>query len=95
MEVTLSRKWAKSRTRGRKLHLTGAKARVGRRQVNLFLKFGADGYTRRASVEGGWPPRFFCRAWRTGVDGSQDAMLAVVSAEEHPTTGLVGRLAHE
>jgi PAS domain S-box-containing protein len=30
MEVTLSRKWAKSRTRGRKLHLTRAKARVGR-----------------------------------------------------------------
>jgi PAS domain S-box-containing protein len=30
MEVTLSRKRAKSRTRGRKLHLTGAKARVGR-----------------------------------------------------------------
>src|SRR5947209_1333076 len=30
MEVTLSRKWAKSRTRGRKLHLNGAKARVGR-----------------------------------------------------------------
>jgi PAS domain S-box-containing protein len=30
MEVTLSRKGAKSRTRGRKLHLTGAKAGVGR-----------------------------------------------------------------
>ncbi len=30
MEVTLSRNRAKSRTRGRKLHLTGAKARVGR-----------------------------------------------------------------
>jgi len=30
MEVTLSRKMAKSRTRGRKLHLTEAKARVGR-----------------------------------------------------------------
>jgi PAS domain S-box-containing protein len=30
MEVTLSRKGAKSRTRGRKLRLTGAKARVGR-----------------------------------------------------------------
>ena len=30
MEVTLSPKWAKSRTRGRKSHLTGAKARVGR-----------------------------------------------------------------
>jgi transcriptional regulator with GAF, ATPase, and Fis domain len=30
MEVTLSRKRAKRRTRGRKLHLTGTKARVGR-----------------------------------------------------------------
>jgi len=30
MEMTLARKWANSRTRGRKLHLTGAKARVGR-----------------------------------------------------------------
>src|ERR1700738_1597954 len=30
METTLSRKWTKSRTRGRKLHLTAAKARVGR-----------------------------------------------------------------
>jgi PAS domain S-box-containing protein len=29
-EVTLAPKWAKSRTRGRKLHLTGAKMRVGR-----------------------------------------------------------------
>ena len=29
MEVTLSRKWAKSRTRGPKLHSTGAKARIG------------------------------------------------------------------
>ena len=30
MDTTLSRKWTKSRTRGRKLHLTEAKARVGR-----------------------------------------------------------------
>ena len=30
METTLSRKWTKSRTRGRKLHLTEAKKRVGR-----------------------------------------------------------------
>src|SRR6266581_6023929 len=30
MEVTSSRTGAKSQTRGRKLHLTGAKARVGR-----------------------------------------------------------------
>src|SRR5882672_3159692 len=29
-EVTLARKWAKSRTRDRKIHLTGAKMRVGR-----------------------------------------------------------------
>jgi hypothetical protein len=29
MEVTLSPKWAKSRTRGRTRHLTGVKARVG------------------------------------------------------------------
>ncbi|TMJ29102.1 MAG: hypothetical protein E6G88_11020, partial [Alphaproteobacteria bacterium] len=30
MEMTLARKWAKSRTRGRKLRLTGATARAGR-----------------------------------------------------------------
>src|SRR6266849_10826139 len=30
MEMSLARKWSNSRTRGRKLHLTGAKARVGR-----------------------------------------------------------------
>jgi PAS domain S-box-containing protein len=39
MEMTLSRKRAKSRTRGRKLHLTGAKARVGRtRQTRADLE---------------------------------------------------------
>jgi PAS domain S-box-containing protein len=39
MEVTLSRKEAKSRTRGRKLQLTGAKARVGRaRQTRADLE---------------------------------------------------------
>jgi hypothetical protein len=37
IEVTLSRKWAKNRTRGRKHHSTGAKARVGRGR-----KTGAD-----------------------------------------------------
>jgi transcriptional regulator with GAF, ATPase, and Fis domain len=30
MEMTLARKWEKSRTRGRNLHLTGAKPRAGR-----------------------------------------------------------------
>ena len=39
MEVTLSRKWAKSRTRGRKCHLTGAKAPVDRaRQTRADLE---------------------------------------------------------
>jgi septal ring factor EnvC (AmiA/AmiB activator) len=39
MEVTLSRKWAKSRTRGLKRHLTGAKACVGRaRQTRADLE---------------------------------------------------------
>jgi hypothetical protein len=37
--VTLSRKGAKSRTRGRKLHLTGTKARVaGSRQIRADLE---------------------------------------------------------
>src|SRR5262249_2395592 len=37
--VTLSRKGAKSRTRGRKLHLTGTKARVARtRQIRADLE---------------------------------------------------------
>jgi PAS domain S-box-containing protein len=38
MEVTLSRKWAKSRTRGRKLHSTGAKARVRARKTRADLE---------------------------------------------------------
>jgi len=39
MEVILSRKRAKSRTRGRKLHLTGTKARVARtRQTRADLE---------------------------------------------------------
>jgi hypothetical protein len=39
MEMTLSRKWTKSRTQGRKLHLTGTKARAGRaRQTRADLE---------------------------------------------------------
>src|SRR5262249_48375215 len=47
MEVTLSRKWAKSRTRGRKLHLTGAKARVARtRKTRADLEQQLKAYRR-------------------------------------------------
>src|SRR2546422_10373198 len=47
MEVTLSRKWAKSRTRGRKLHSTGAKARVARtRKTRADLEQQLKAYRR-------------------------------------------------
>jgi GAF domain-containing protein len=47
MEVTLSRKRAKSRTRGRKLHSTGAKARVARtRQTRADLEQQLKAYRR-------------------------------------------------
>jgi PAS domain S-box-containing protein len=48
MEVTLSRKWAKSRTRGRKLPSTGAKARVGRaRKTRADLEQQLKAYRRQ------------------------------------------------
>ena len=47
MEVTLSRTGAKSQTRGRKLHLTGAKARVGRaRKTRADLEQQLKAYRR-------------------------------------------------
>src|SRR5271165_4931487 len=39
--------------------------------------------------------RVLCRGWRDDGDGSQSAVLAVLSASEHPTQGFVDRLAHE
>src|SRR5438105_3192422 len=36
-----------------------------------------------------------CRARRDGVDGKRDAVLAVLSAAEHPTPQSLDRLAHE
>jgi len=39
--------------------------------------------------------RVLCRGWRDDGDGDRTAVLAVLSASEHPTTGFVDRLAHE
>jgi PAS domain S-box-containing protein len=39
--------------------------------------------------------RILCRGWRDDGDGNRTAVLAVLSASDHPTPGLVDRLAHE
>jgi len=39
--------------------------------------------------------RVLCRGWRDDGDGDRTAVLAVLSASEHPTPGFVDRLAHE
>ena len=39
--------------------------------------------------------RVLCRGWRDDGNGVRTAVLAVLPASEHPTPGLVGRLAHE
>jgi PAS domain S-box-containing protein len=39
--------------------------------------------------------RVLCRAWRDDGNGGRTAVLAVLSALEHPTPGFVGRLDHE
>ncbi len=39
--------------------------------------------------------RVLCRGWRDDGHGDRTAVLAVLSASQQPTPGLVGRLAHE
>jgi predicted ATPase len=39
--------------------------------------------------------RVLCRGWRDDGDGNRTAVLAVLSAADRPTPGLVDRLAHE
>jgi hypothetical protein len=39
--------------------------------------------------------RVLCRGWRDDGNGNRTAVLAVLSASEHPSAGLVDRLAHE
>src|SRR5229473_5775706 len=62
--------------------------------MNLSSSFGAGGASSLTVLcEDG--ERVLCRGWRDGGDGDRTAVLAVLSASEHPTPGLVGRLAHE
>ena len=62
--------------------------------MNLSLSFGASGVSRLTVLsEDG--ERVLCRGWRDHVDGDRTAVLAVLSALEHPTPAFVGRLAHE
>src|SRR5216683_886977 len=39
--------------------------------------------------------RVLCRGWRDDGDADRTAVLAVLSASEHPTPGLIDRLVHE
>ena len=39
--------------------------------------------------------RVLCRGWRDNGDGERTALLAVLSALEHPTPGFIDQLAHE
>jgi PAS domain S-box-containing protein len=60
--------------------------------MNLSSSFGAGGASSLAVLcEDG--ERVLCRGWRD--DDDRTAVLAVLSASEHPTPGFVERLAHE
>src|SRR5450631_2019919 len=62
--------------------------------MNLSPSLGAGGVSRLTVVyEDG--ERVLCRGWRDDGDGDRTAVLAVLSASEHPTPGLVDRLTHE
>ena len=62
--------------------------------MNQPFRFGVDG---DSSFQVLWEDgeRVFCRAWRQGADGDQDAVLAVLPAGEHPKPATLDRLAHE
>src|ERR1700693_2505690 len=59
--------------------------------MNLAPSLGAGGLA--VLCEDG--ERVLCRGWRDDGNGDRTAVLAVLSASEHPTPSLVGRLAHE
>src|ERR1700736_5598388 len=62
--------------------------------MNLTVSLGAEGAGSLAVLcEDG--ERVLCRGWRDDGDGDRTAVLAVLSASEHPTPGFVDRLAHE
>src|SRR5712675_3413927 len=62
--------------------------------MSLSLSLGTEGAGGLALLcEDG--ERVLCRGWRDDDDGYRTAILAVLSAFEHPTPGLIDRLAHE
>src|ERR1700688_3593805 len=66
----------------------------GDRQMNLSPSLAAGGVSRlTVLLEDG--ERVLCRGWRDGGDGDGTAVLAVLSASEHPTPAFVDQLAHE
>jgi len=60
--------------------------------MNLSLGAGGAGSFTVLWEDG---ERVLCRGWHDEGDGDRTAILAVFSASEHPTPGLVDRLAHE
>src|SRR6202045_1797064 len=66
----------------------------GVRQMNLSPSLGAGGVSRlTVLLEDG--ERVLCRGWRDDGDGDGTAVLAVLSASEHPAPAFVDQLAHE
>ncbi len=62
--------------------------------MNLSASLGAGGASNLTVLsEDG--ERVLCRGWRDDGDGDGAAVLAVLSAFEHPTPGFVDRLTHE
>jgi PAS domain S-box-containing protein len=62
--------------------------------MNLASSVGA-GWADSLTVLSQDDDRVLCRGWRDDADGERTAVLAVVSASEHPTPSFVGRLVHE
>src|SRR6516225_2997215 len=62
--------------------------------MNLSPSLGAGGVCRLSVLlEDG--ERVLCRGWRNNGDGDEAAVLAVLSASEHPAPAFVDQLAHE
>src|SRR5882757_3345449 len=62
--------------------------------MNLSSSLGAGGASSLTVLrEDG--ERVLCRGWRDDGNGVRTAVLAVLSASEHPSPGHVDRLAHE
>jgi serine/threonine protein kinase len=62
--------------------------------MNLSSSIGAGGPSSLTVLsEDG--ERVLCRGWRDDGDGDRTAVLAVLSASEHPTPSFFDRLAHE